>query len=66
MKLIYISKENYKKGESMNKKDYPQDIDKKSWDTMTDFTLNMLALATTLGAVAIILGVAIMFHRWLA
>jgi len=50
----------------MNKKDYPQDIDKKSWDTMTDFTLNMLALATTLGAVAIILGVAIMFHRWLA
>ena len=65
MKLIYISKENYKKGESMNKKDYPQDIDKKSWDTMTDFTLNMLALATTLGAVAIILGVAIMFHWWL-
>tara|TARA_R100001530_G_scaffold4263_3_gene5881 strand:- start:1831 stop:1983 length:153 start_codon:yes stop_codon:yes gene_type:complete len=49
----------------MNKKDYPQDIDKKSWDKMTDFTLNMLALATTLGAVAIILGVAIMFHWWL-
>ena len=65
MKLIYILKEKYKKGMIMNKKDYPKDIDKKSWDKMTNFTLNMLALATTLGAVAIILGVAIMFNRWL-
>ena len=49
----------------MNKKDYPQDIDKKSWDKMTDFTLNMLALATTLGAVAIIIGISLLFHGWL-
>ena len=65
MKFIYISKENYKKGMIMNKKDYPQDIDKKSWDKMTDFTLNMLALATTLGAVAIIIGISLLFHGWL-
>ena len=49
----------------MNKKDYPKDIDKKSWDKMTDFTLNMLALATTLGALAIIIGGSLLFYGWL-
>ena len=48
-----------------NKKKYPKDIDKESWDKMTNFTLNMLALATTLGAVAIIIGVSLLFHGWL-
>jgi len=48
-----------------NKKKYPKDIDKESWDKMTDFTLNMLALATTLGAVAIIIGVSLLFYGWL-
>ena len=50
----------------MNKKDYPQDIDKKSWDKMTDFTLNILSLLATLTALGIILGVALILHRFLS
>jgi len=48
-----------------DKKKYPKDIDKESWDKMTDFTLNMLAFVTTLGAVAIVLGISLLFHKWL-
>ena len=48
-----------------DEKKYPKDIDKESWDKMTNFTLNMLALVTTLGAVAIILCVSFLFHAWL-
>jgi hypothetical protein len=46
-------------------KDYPKDIDKKSWDTMTSFTLNILSLLATLTALGIILGVVLIFHRFL-
>lgn len=53
---IYMKKDN---------KDYPKDIDKKSWDTMTSFTLNILSLLATLTALGIILGVVLIFHRFL-
>ena len=43
----------------------PNDIDKKSWDTMTSFTLNILSLLATLTALGIILGVVLIFHRFL-
>ena len=46
-------------------KDYPKDIDKKSWDKMTDFTLNILSLLATLTALGIILGVVLILHRFL-
>ena len=54
---IYMKKDN---------KDYPKDIDKKSWDTMTSFTLNILSLLATLTALGIILGVALILHRFLS
>jgi hypothetical protein len=38
------------KGIDMNKKDYPKDIDKKSWDIMTNFYDNFIALAYSVGA----------------
>tara|TARA_R110000751_G_scaffold303460_1_gene418170 strand:- start:228 stop:386 length:159 start_codon:yes stop_codon:yes gene_type:complete len=47
-------------------KDYPKDIDKKSWDTMTSFTLNILSLLATLTALGIILGMALILHRFLS
>ena len=53
---IYMKKDN---------KDYPKDIDKKSWDTMTSFTLNILSLLATLTALGIILGVVLVLHRFL-
>ena len=54
---IYMKKDN---------KDYPKDIDKKSWDTMTSFTLNILSLLATLTALGIILGMALILHRFLS
>ena len=30
---------------TMNKKNYPQDIDKKSWNIMTNFYENVIAFA---------------------
>ena len=47
-------------------KDYPKDIDKKSWDTMTSFTLNILSLLATLTALGIVLGVTLILHRFLS
>jgi hypothetical protein len=49
-----------------DEKKYPKDIDKESWDKMTNFTLNMFALLTTLGAFAIIVGITLLFYRWLS
>ena len=49
-----------------DKKKYPKDIDKKSWDKMTNFALNMFELMVTLGAVSIILAVSLLFHAWLS
>ena len=67
--MIWKNKSQNKKGMMMNKKDekkYPKDIDKKSWDKMTNFTHNMFALVVTLGAVSIILAISLLFHRWLS
>ena len=33
----------------MNKKDYPQDIEKKSWDKMTNFYDNVIAFTYAIG-----------------
>tara|TARA_R110000823_G_scaffold171726_1_gene304062 strand:+ start:580 stop:726 length:147 start_codon:yes stop_codon:yes gene_type:complete len=35
-------------------KDYPKDIDKKSWDLMTNFYDNIIALAYSVGAFVLI------------
>ena len=67
-KIKKILTNGQKRGAKMTDKDkkkYPKDIDKKSWDKMTDFTLNMLALATTLGALAIIISGSLLFYGWL-
>ena len=38
----------------MEKNKKPKDIDKESWEKMTDFTLNMVSLVISLSAFALI------------